>query len=350
MTGLDIPFLTTPVSPVPQLQQWFMDVSVEDVFPEGQFSIALPRLWQTNMAGADQTVDDATPALMLLDARPGAEDAYGAQFNARVQVICAKLFEEVNGADWLRMYLDGQEMHLVEIVERPTAYGVMGDVVAIDTNGPRLHRMMTIKDGDRIFLIHASVDHLNQPEWPNFQEIGLMAIMRFKLHNPTGERYAVPVEEASLGGGGATAHFLLPVHWSGVDAGDAPPSGSALQFVYVTETAITGTLVAILGGPGDSIEGLNSVFAAKLDAQGFALDAPVPQMEATQDDLHLLTLVQPAEKQGRDMAIMHLHATRGEQALHLAMIGPSADADFEAWAVNRRAFEIALETLRIELH
>jgi hypothetical protein len=348
MNDGEIELLTRPVTPVAQLQQLFVQAEVRDVFPSGAFTIALPKLWRIDTAGAGAVPDEANPVVVLARATPGAPEAHGAEFGARVNVICALLGREINGSDWLRLWIEMNGLDTVHLRELPTAYGLMGDALALDPASGRLHRMMTVKDADMLYLIDGSADHRGQPQSPKLQEIALMAMLKFDLLDATGLEYSEDTDEVSLAATGAAATFTLPASWVETPAADAPPNGAAAHMLFIQDEIVKGTLIAAFDpGTRASAQSLEDVFLGKLTAQGFALGERLPQVEAQRGALMLEVDLQRAEGRDGPVTVLLMRASDMAGAVSLAVLGPSADSDFQVWAVNRRAFEIALETLSI---
>lgn len=343
-----ITLLERPISPQSDLERIYVDTIVrQGIFPAGRFSIALPRNWLAEPAGENAVPGPDNPVVMLVRFTPDAPDIYGAEIGAKVIVVAAFLPRVINGSDWLRTWLtaQGHDVHALE--ELPTAYGLMGEALTTDPATGRLHRMMTVKDGDLMYLIDGSVDHRGRPDWPHFQEIPLMALIRFQLLDPSDEPYAEPMADLEMTASEARASFSLPVSWLEVAPGDTIPDGDVRQMILPHGDAVAGTLVAMLGAKYDRAQDFEDNLTAKLTNQGMSFEAPQQILSATNAGTFMEAFFRRGTSQGTAVTLLCLRAVTASGPLSLCLLGPAAEADFEKWAVNRRVFEIAMETLSI---
>ncbi|MFN3145167.1 MAG: hypothetical protein ACE368_07780 [Paracoccaceae bacterium] len=255
----------------------------------------------------------------------------------------------MNGSDWLRRWMMTQGLSPVALRELPTDFGLMGDALALHSTTGRLHRMLTVKDGDLVFLIDGSVDPQGRPQDPMLQEIPLMAMIRFRLLEPSRQRYAEAMVDTRLTASGAEAVFPLPHSWFVDPAGDAPPRGSALRARLPRGEAVAGTLVASMANADFDAATQESVVFQKLLGQGIRFGEPEPLLSGTRGALTFQAFRRRGSGNGGAAIALCLRANGFARDVSVTVIGPDAGTDFEAWAVNRRVFEIILETLDISM-
>lgn len=349
MTDPNPKLLTEPVSPKAFIEQTFLDVAVrEGIFPAGAFSLALPKQWLPEMAGSDVVPDVDRPVVTLALFTPGTPEAHGAAIDARVTVRAGYLPREINGADWVRQWCFSQGLDILDMRELPTPLGMMGDVLARGRDSGRLRRMMTVKDGDLVYLIDGSVLPPGDPSDPVLQEIGLMAIMRFKLLAPSGQQFAERMEPREFGSDAGRATLLAPGSWDSVPPGDAPPGGALLHLNNRVGDSVGGSLVVAFGLPDSTPEALEDTFVGKLSAQGFSFADADPHLQGTRGTLTFAVATRKGQGPIGEVRLLCLRARGAGLPLSLAVLSPAPDVAFEAWAINRRAFEIAMQTLNME--
>lgn len=339
----EITLLERPVSPKEAIEGAYLDVTVrEGIFAMGAFQIALPKLWDFETSPREPSAED--PMFPLATFTPGTPEALGASHDARVVVHVSFLPRVINGSDWLRGYLSGGGFAVHALRELPTQNGLMGDAVSLAPDG-RLHRMVTMKDGDLLYLVDGSLDPKGMPEEPALQEIALMAAIRFKLLEPSGLRFAEAMEEFYLAGQLGQVGFMAPGTWEAVRPGDVPPQGDAIQLKLMIGEAVAGTMVAALGGVASDAITLEEALIGKLAVQGITLGDAEPILEATRGELAFAAWLRRGQANGLSSVLLCLRAVYEDMPVSITVLTPSAEAQFESWAVNRRVFEIVLETI-----
>lgn len=342
----EIPLLASPTRDKTAIEATYLDAIVrEDVFPAGALQLGLPKLWRAEAFGVDNKPTRDTPLVELVRATPGVPEAFGASHDARVQVWCVLLPRVMNGSDWLHRWAETQGYVSHAFRELPTKNGIMGDAVVTAPATNRLHRLVTMKDGDLIYLVDGSVDPKGAPHDPALQEIALMAAMRFKLLAPSGVRYAEPMEERFVTSALAQTAFFLPQSWTPQPAGDAPENGASAMFTTQVDGSPTGSLVVALGPSDISPEDLEETLVAKLSNQGFTFGDAVLSLDLDRKGYRHSVLRRESDA-GSDTAttLLCLRGTHHNLPLSICLLTPSPATAFEAWAVNRRVFEIILES------
>ena len=367
--------LTAPLSPRPVIEATYLDVLVRDGLPAGTgFSIALPRGWAVERTATAAPGPEA-PLVPLARFYPGEPEAPGAAEGVELVVWAAFLPREIHGADWLRAWMRSQGYRELDFRQAPSPTGMMGDALAAGRHdgGLRLHRLLTVKDADLLFLIdgrmpqggmgQGGMGQGGKADHRVMQEIALLAAMRFRLAEPTGQTFAEGFEWTELKGAHAV-RFLASGLWRETPGGDAPPDGASLVLDHVGPDGATGrgSLIAVLGAAEATAKASLAAAAeierttlAKLANQGFTLSADAERVaEERTAERSILLHRRKARRSGTAMTILAARIAlteTGGAAAHslpvcLILLSPDEDSAFEAWAINRRAFEIALSTVR----
>ncbi|MEJ6404704.1 hypothetical protein [Yoonia sp. 2307UL14-13] len=347
----DITLLTSPTRDRQTIEATYLDAIVrDDVFAAGAFQMALPKLWTVDTFGADNMPSGEKPVIELARARPGVPDAFGATHDAIVQVWSAKLPRVMNGSDWLWRWAATQGYVIHALRELPTKNGIMGDAVLTSEKTGRLHRMVTMKDGDLIFLVDGSVDPRGAPQDPNLQEIALLAAMRFKLLSPSGTRYAEPMSEETVTSTLGQIGFFLPQSWNRQTAGEAPEQGAVSSYVTKLGDAVAGTLVVALGGYDTTAQQLEDTLIAKLENQGQNFGPATKTLEADKQGYRFSTWRREGTVSGQgDVQLLTMRGSFDGLPVSIAMLTAVPQTAFESYAVNRRVFEIVVESHAIGL-
>lgn len=342
----EIQILEHPLSTPDVIEAGFMDVIVrEGVFASGAFQYALPKLWSLETIGADHIPSATNPILRLAFAAPGTTAALGASHDAYVNLWCAFLPRVMNGSDWLRTWAKTQAFDIAAFRELPTPNGIMGDAVFLSQETGRLHRMLTVKDGDLVFLIDGSIDPKGDADNLWLQEFALIAASRFKLLAPSGTKYAEAMGEQSLKSSLGEAAFFLPQSWASEPTADVPSYGASAVFKHKRDEIVTGTLVASLGALDIKPEALEESLLAKLKPQGVRLDNAQLILEGTKGASKFSAHIRRGTTvDGQRVTLLCLRNITNSLPLSITLLSPAADTDFESWAINRRVFEIILES------
>ncbi|MCG5239248.1 hypothetical protein ACIU1J_00810 [Azospirillum doebereinerae] len=345
--------LAAPFSPRPVIEAFYMDVLVREGLPTGTgFSLALPKGWALERTRPAVAPGPDAPIVSLARFYPGEPDALGAREDVELIVWAAFLPREIHGADWLRAWIASQGYRALESRQALSPTGIMGDTLAArrHNGGVRLHRLFTVKDGDLLFLIDGRIPQGPQTDHRAMQEIFLLAAMRFRLAEPTGQSFAEGFEWTELKGE-ATVRFRSSGLWTPRPAGDAPPGGAAALLDNGVGDAKLGTLVAVLGVAGDPVAELERTTLAKLANQDFVLSPERELMSEDRSEGRSVTVHRrAATRAGTPLvvlsALVTLATPGGTLPVCLMLVTPDEATAFEAWAINRRAFEIAVNSLQ----
>jgi len=344
--------LTAPVSPKSTIENSYIDVTVrENVFPSGAFSIALPKGWRIDQDSPGAVPGPSDPVVPLARFAPELPDALGALERPQIVVWVAFLPREIHGADWLHTWIDSQGFSTIQARELPAKNGIMGDALVhrSDDNKTMLHRLLTVKDGDLLFLVDGRVEvsPMSYENLEDMQEIFLMAMLRFKLLEASAQNYAEAFDPQTLTGANGKVAILVPSSWEVESAEDYPDAGSAILIKNVHAESIVGSMLVTLGGIKDSAEEIETVIRHKLVGQGYEIAAAGTVLaQRTTDTTTLQILRYDGQVDGNAIAVLSARVSFDGLPVSVFLISPTASVSFEAWAINRRAFDIALSSLQ----
>ena len=333
--------LTEPVSDPATLEQRYHILPMGEEF-SGQlgFTLALPRDWRAEIL--DQTgPTDARPFVPMV--RFFNPDGPG-----ETVIAGAHLPREVHPSDWLRIYAANASHQVLDWRERPSKFGRVADALvtgAGQTQGLG-HRLTPIKDANRIFLIDS---RMAAPD-PLSQEPAYMAVAHFRLLAPTGKPYAEPFRETDLAAE-KPVRFLVSGLWHEPAAGTPPPEGGAIRvFEHRRDEVLLGSLVAVAGAPGRiTAAELEEVTLAKFEANGILRkEGPdiLSRFSRPDGTADLLARAWRADRSGQAVSLLSAQVTLHGVPIALTLLSPTPEDEMELWAIHRRAFDIAVNSVR----
>lgn len=325
-----------------------MDVRVEEGLPPDLgFSVAVPRGWNLERQPVEGPPGPDDPVMPIARFLPGGPDSLGGREGMELVLWAVYLPREIHGWDWLRSWIVSQGFEPIDARQVATQYGIMGDALAMRTRDglTRLHRLATFKDGDLIYLVDGRVPVRPDLDVDRAQEVFLMAVQRFGLLTPTRQKLAEAFEWVTLGGAGGP-RLLVSGLWRRRPAGDVPDGGDALVIENPLEDGVAGTMVVVLGGAGDDPVDLEETTVAKLANNGVVLAAAAGPVSEHAEGARRVSIV---ERLGthREVGVTALcaRAVISGRPVSVLLLTPGADGAFDVWSVNRRAFEIAVNSL-----
>lgn len=342
--------LTKPTSPKQRIEAAYSDLMVSQGMPAGTaFSIALPRGWVKIAPEYVQLPGPDNPVVSLAHFRPSQEGALGLELGTEVVVWAAFLPRELHGCDWLSTWITSQGYQRLDSREAPTPFGIMGDALALRVhNGtPRLHRLTTVKDADLIFLIDGRANFASGSDDEVSQEIFLMAIIRFRLLQATKQIFAEGFEPVVLSGR-ASVRFKASGLWKHRPGADAPTDGASLILDNVIDQTVVGSMIAVLGRPGQPVSEIETITLNKLVTLGITfIGRTQPEYDDSEPEWKVNVRSVSATRNGGSLTVTSARMTLGETPICLVLVSPPQSEAFEVWAVNRRAFGIALDSMEI---
>lgn len=310
--------------------------------PEFDFRMKVPYGWAAAIQ-ADAAPEKGGPPVLLLHVSP--EDS----LDIELRVYVVVLEREMNPQDWFEIWLQHTEQGMISARNFKTSYGLLADALThgLDMKVPGTRRYMTVKDGDRLFLIEAtSRSDMEQPVHL-MQNLFLVASGTFELLKPTKERFAEPFKIEALAGDGPLPYFLIPESWTVVPQSETPPGGDALLF----DNDSAGTIMIVAMPEEDQEDMLEEVLYGKFSAPEAGLDN-MTELRDTQVVVPNKTLqisARGSDAVKGDMALNFMVAKiKGPKlSAACAFMTPDEDTSLEAYAINRRAYEVMLESLEL---
>lgn len=304
--------------------------------PEFDFRMRVPQGWEASFFPEAAPAPAGPPAL-LMQASPAAGR------DVEITVWCALLAREINPVDWLEAWIGLSGHVIADFRNFSSSYGVLGDALthAEDRDTPGIRRILTVKDGNRLFLVEAAARRDEPPLVELMQNVFLACASTFELLAPSKARFAEPFEELALGGGAPLA-MLVPARWQRLAQDETPPEGAAL----VLDNGGNGTIV-IASQPGpDGSADLEEVLVAKLRATGLDVKAfDKTRIVVPNATMSVLARSTRAELQGSEMIVMTARCETPRLSAAVILVSPSEDQGHQVMAVNRRAFEVLLDSL-----
>lgn len=343
--------LTKPVSPKATIEENFIDVTVrKGVFPSGAFSIGLPNGWRMDQDEPGSVPGPNDPIVPIARFSPHLPDALGALEKPQIVVWAVWLPREIHGADWLHTWITSQGFTAIQARELPAKHGLMGDaLVHREADNKRmLHRLFTVKDGDLLFVIDGRVEvsPASAAELEAMQEIMLMAMLRFRLLEPSGQNFAEPFEALTLAGSHGQVAMMIPSAWHSETAADHPIDGAGQVISNVQAETTIGTILITLGGRGDSAEEMEATTRAKLGGQGYEIASTgTVLIDRTVETTTAQVLRFEASSDGQAIVLLCARMTFEQLPVSVVLITPTDSVLFEAWSINRRAFDILFSSL-----
>ncbi len=308
--------------------------------PQFDFRMRVPAGWS---AAFQPDADPKKGGAPVLLAHVSRDD----NLDIEVRVICAVLEREMNPTDWLELWLMKTDQGMIDATTFKTSYGILGDALTHnpDKTVPGTCRVFTVKDGDRLFLIEARSRADNEQSIHLMQNIFLVAVSTFELLNPTKERFAEPFRIEALAGDGPLPYFLVPESWEAHPQSQVPDGGDALLF----DNGGDGTMMVVATPFADEEEMLEEVLHGKFSAteglelfplrKGFA-EVPNASFEITARGCDGVK-----EDGALEFAVAKVKGPKMSAAV--ALLTPSPDSDHRIYAINRRAFEVLVESLEM---
>lgn len=269
---------------------------------------------------------------------------------AEIEVVAALLPREVHPSDWLELWLADLPCEVVDKRFAESPGGEVGEFLSVGGSaGERyVFRTSAVKDGNCLFAIQCRAD---ERDYAAVQEEFLIAIANFLPINPTGQRYAEPLAlyrfEHPVAGG-----FRFPSSWEPANAGEVPPGSLSvtLRNRAAGESRVAGqfNLLAIPRADADDEAGLLADYVDSLAGAGVTVERPSLERDGEPRIGHAeatWSSVLGARRNGVPMELRCCAAEHTSAWLLLTMLGPDRSGERDAQVINRRAFDIAVESL-----
>lgn len=302
-----------------------------------RFRTAVPRHWKPQPLGQE------TPG----GPKPLARLGTTGDRSVEVHVDLIEVDRDVNPSDWLE---NGYAAAGAEILHRRDALGPQGKVSDLlvrcaHDHGAAICRGTIVKDGPRMFRIEARAAESAYAEWA---EALLLCLASFELLNPLGDPTAEPVIEETSDGP-APFSFRRLNSWQILESVHGEP-GQLLQLASHHEGAALGriTIEVCKKAPERQLERLARKYAERLKAEGIRLSGAAVIPTEPPGDFRAAAVFAPlATCTGHSFDSPVLLFEHDEALVLLALLGPTRGESPEWWAINKRAFEIVRDSLRI---
>ncbi|SIN98617.1 hypothetical protein [Vannielia litorea] len=314
--------------------------TMSTVDPALDFSMNLPEGWHGTFV-RDADPRPGQPPVLLFYLTPPEGDVL------MLRVFCLRLTREINPADWLDFWNASLGRGLVEIRNHKTSYGILVDALVhdLDRAVPGTRRVLTVKDGDRLFMIEAATKTDDPNHVEMMQNVFLLCSTTFQLVNPTSERFAEPFAMVRLAGD-APLEFLAPESWRQIaqPPEDKPTGGDLL---VLDNDDVGAIFLASKPGHGHSamLEGamLDAVVGTGTDIREIdetPIKVPNAEMGVLVRSGHGL------RGEAMEMLVMSARIESPSHSAAAVLLTPSGQTSAEALAMNRRAYEVLLDSIR----
>lgn len=267
--------------------------------------------------------------------------------SATIKVQLTNQYRDVNPADWLSIAWDSAGGEVLHRRESSTPGGAVCDLLVrhVDKKGTSIWRSMIHKDGSRLFRVEARAD---EDLYANHAEDLFVSLSSFRLLHPENKPTAESLHDAS---------FSLPVpltfqrleSWT-VEPAIVDPDRCVLHLTSQHEGVEVGRITVEIRRPVEnrSLNQLAIAFSEQLKSSGFRLGgAPILPITPPKR-FQAAAVYQPtAQFEGDKLDSPVLLYQHEEAQILLALLGPSRETSPEWWAINKRAFEIVRDSLRI---
>ncbi len=308
--------------------------------PRYHFSIVLPRGWRVDNAApvapsAQQPVQ--VPAMFVV--------ARGQR--SRAEVLVFHLARDIAPVDWLDILLEQRREQVLARREAEAPGGACPDVLSrlAVGRGAYISRWTALKRGPTLFLAHCSTP---ETEYPQNARDFATAVSEFRLLEPLDWPFAermhmlrMPIP-AGVG-------VVLPRSWS-LRRDDGPNtravSYSATSAVGENQLGLL-TLAGVTGAAELSAEGLVESYLSELRRNRVGVhQMPLRSTTANLPFTAAWRGRVEGMRQGGQVEVRALVGRCQAGWLLIGMLGPVRAANAWVWAVNRRAFEIAVENVQ----
>ena len=322
-------------------------VKVEDVpFRQAAFgySMVLPSSWiQLKLSATDSRLLVEHPKLLSTFLGPKVDEG-----NPMVQVWCQGLIREVSAGDWLKDFLTRGQAAIVSLEEKSP---FLADAEALRQEGPASlkTRISARLSGNRLFLIQCIAP---EDQYDTYAEVFGLAVSSFKPKllpdNPHVELWPTYSLDKAV-------TFKAPFSW--LERRPQAPVG--LDLVDLYNLNASAEPVAILkvmsvrrkltkGKKGIDLPALLIAEFTKAGVQVTEIAAdesfPVPK-PLSKGTLKICKAVLPKAKEKRLQNLLVVAVDAPSHHVLVGLLTCAPNEGFYEYAVNRRAFDIVLETL-----
>jgi hypothetical protein len=329
-----------------EIEAYFKMVSfIKDYPSEFQFKIAVPHNWGVVPIIPD--ILDSQNSIVMIGKLTSCLSN-----KADITIWNTSLPREVNPSDWLESWVKTQKYNVHDSRTAATTFGLVTDLITTQIVDKKSYicRLTAIKDADKIFLLVARVATQYPDEFSPFQETFLMAVQTFKLLNPSKQKFAEAFGwiEFELP---KKSQFLMPHSWKQEKMTDVPDGGEGIQFKHTLQNIVLGSIFVV--SASKSFEGstdIEDILISKIKNNNFSIRADsyrVTSKKNLSNNLKLVMGQRVLYKDKKSYVLMNASYESAKINIVIMLLSPDKKTHFDAWSINRRAFEILVNSVEL---
>lgn len=307
------------------------------------YTILLPKHWR-----ADSSLKVKTSQLGTVTLKPLAIFAGPKSEHSFIQLHAIQLPKEISAAHWLKHYAATTERKLVDLDELSVLFADSLMTFKIEDHGFSGRAAAKI-DGDRLFLVFCFAPDAT---YPALAETFGLAVSSFKLLNPSSKKTIEPRHQHNLAN---IVQFEYPASWTPRIAENPPIGKQAIDLYHFDDNKAFQGLIRVKTVNKTVVEQSEDVI--KDTVQEYADSNLV-----LRDKLHSSPVGSYSERFSNGVLIIYNCVIEGNQEntqeLWICVFGddeyyvitslltPSRNDIFYTWALNKRAYEIVLESIQ----
>lgn len=304
-----------------------------------QFTLMLPKTWKIT---PDVKVQYPSNENFKLLAK--IVDGQNIQ-DANITVWSMLLKQEISPADWLGHWLKSQNYQVQDSRTLPYEYGRIGDfLVKKKIKGKNKSiRLITIKDGNRLFLLMAEA---TVETYKRYEEPFLLAIQSFQLINPKKELYAELFKGEQINKPYKVT-LRYPSSWE--HRTEPTETNAVRSFSLVNKEAdvVLGHINIVILSDSLKLKAddvLHS-WVGKMKANKTQPEKATSTIKTEQlKDKKVSTWQSKATRDGASLVLSSTIIEHKKGILMISLVSPSQTRNPIAWAVNQRIYEILINT------
>ncbi len=332
------------------LDQYFHAYSIKQGLPPSlQFKISLPKNWIAQAYQA--SYPNKQQAIYLLAQFNNSQNLKQADPTQFIQVSCIALERELHPADWLDVWTSNQQYQALDSKTSMTSAGLVADKLMYkNIDGLNwVCRLSAIKDGEHIFLIEARIHTQDSAVYQDFQNDVFIAFSSFKLNSPSQQNYAEAFEELTLPYP-QTISTILPCKWQQEAMQNLPHKTMGIKAEHKKNERSLGLMSLVNGYSDFSAKHYLELWQKQdLQEQGYQIEPntyQILQQGETEQGLSFTISQRKATKDQQNTLILSALLQNDDASILLTMASPTAQQNKTIWAINKRAFELALNELK----
>ena len=316
--------------------------SVSTPDPGYRFSIALNKSWQ------QVTTPFSVPTAENPISNFGRFCRVASPF-AEIEVMMVFSPREVEPADWVELYLQRAEYHILDVRRIATSSGEVGDILARNDLKQEsfVSRTLGAKVGSHIFVVQCRVA---ENAYSEVAQEFLIALQTFQVTTTSRDLYAEPMAACRVLAP-VKGQLLFPMSWIRKDDANPPPGGQSFSFANPRGNDTVGlfTFAAIPRSAESTYAGLLFNYLDQLRRNGIKIENQLLTNQPGQDSILRTwqgTLFGFLRESDAEVCVSIVEHKSGW--FLLASAGPTREVDPDVYIVNRRAYRLALQTFTLQ--